>query len=62
MDILFLYIEDGGRKYDKKRTFKFKEKHRKNDFIICNNCRYYQSRHCWFIHSISNTKINGSNS
>ena len=43
MDILFLYIEDGGRKYDKKRTFKFKEKHRKNDFIICNNCRYYHS-------------------
>lgn len=25
MDILFLYIEDGGRKYDKKRIFKFKE-------------------------------------
>ena len=48
--------------YDKKCTIKFKEKYRKNDFIICNNCRYYQSRHCWFIHLISDTKINGSNS
>ena len=28
--------------------------------VYCNNCRYYQSRHCWFIHSIINTKINGS--
>lgn len=42
--------------YDKKCTIKFKEKYRKNDFIICNYCCNYKSRYCWFIHSISNKK------
>ena len=42
--------------YDKKCTIKFKEKYRKNDFIICNYCCNYKSRYCWFIYSISNKK------
>ena len=42
--------------YDKKCTIKFKEKYRKNDFIICNYCCNYKSRYCWFIYSISKKK------